>query len=196
VVAWWVCHGGRWNLGLQTARLQHRLSVVRSRDANRLCEPFDLNVSGITLTLPPKQSQLLLPDDRALPGIRVGKAYITDDGSLVCILWSIMYLWWATFWVTDYVTEIDSTNSGGLQVPEPMDFSMKNYMSLMDQQNLLIKLVRPDIQVTLLYPRCYQICTGYACWSCNFLVTVGQDEFMWLYGLWHVIQKLLVVVKS
>jgi hypothetical protein len=28
-----------------------------------------------------------------------------------------------------------------------MDFSMKNYMSLMDQQNLLIKLVRPDIQL-------------------------------------------------
>jgi hypothetical protein len=73
-------------------------------------------VSGITLTLPPKQSQLLLPDDRALPGIRVGKAYITDDGNLV---------------------------------PEPMDFSMKNYMSLMDQQNLLIKLVRPDIQIHL-----------------------------------------------
>lgn len=101
-------------MGLQTARLQHRLSVVRSRDTNRLCEPLDLNVSGITLTLPPKQSQLLLPDDRALPGIRVGKAYITDDGNLV---------------------------------PEPMDFSMKNYMSLMDQQNLLIKLVRPDIQL-------------------------------------------------
>lgn len=34
-----------------------------------------------------------------------------------------------------------------LQVPEPMDFSMKNYMSLVDQQNLLIKLVRPDVQV-------------------------------------------------
>jgi hypothetical protein len=50
------------------------------------------------------------------------------------------------------VTEIDSTNSGGLQVPKPMDFSMKNYMSLMDQQNLLIKLVRPDIQVNYYIP--------------------------------------------
>lgn len=71
---------------MQTARLQHRLSVVRSKDTNRLCEPLDLNVSGITLTLPPKQSQLLLPDDRSLLGIRVGKAYITDDGNLVCVL--------------------------------------------------------------------------------------------------------------
>lgn len=32
-------------------------------------------------------------------------------------------------------------------VPRPMDFSKKNYMSMVDQQDLLIKLVRPDIEV-------------------------------------------------
>jgi hypothetical protein len=35
------------------------------------------------------------------------------------------------------------------QVPQPMNFSKKNYMSMMDLQDLLIKLVRPDIEVSL-----------------------------------------------
>ncbi|KAG0608095.1 hypothetical protein M758_8G077600 [Ceratodon purpureus] len=35
----------------------------------------------------------------------------------------------------------------GQLVPQPMDFSKKNYMSTMDLQDLLIKLVRPDIKV-------------------------------------------------
>lgn len=35
----------------------------------------------------------------------------------------------------------------GVQIGEPMDFSLKNYISLMDLQNLLVRLVRPDVEV-------------------------------------------------
>lgn len=101
-----------WNLGLQSTRLHHRLSETRSIAANLYSEPVDVNVAVTALTLLPKRSGLALQDNSGLPGVKVGTAYVADDGRVVS---------------------------------EPMDFSKKNYMSLMDQQDLLIKLVRPDI---------------------------------------------------
>lgn len=105
-----------WSLGLLSARLQHRLDVFWTLEEDRFCSPVGLKLQDRTLTLPPKKSSLVVPDNSALPGVRVGSAYVTEDGQLVS---------------------------------EPMDFSQNNYMSLLDLQNLLVKLVRTDIEVHL-----------------------------------------------
>lgn len=73
----------RWDLGLQSTRLHHRLSEKRSDAKNLYSEPIDLNVADIVFTLPPKHSELVLQDNSGLPGVKVGTAYIADDRQLV-----------------------------------------------------------------------------------------------------------------
>lgn len=68
---------------MQSTRLHHRLSEVRSIADNHYSEPFELNVASIALTLPPKQSQLIVKDNSDLPGAKVGTAYISEDECLV-----------------------------------------------------------------------------------------------------------------
>lgn len=77
--------GGRWDLGLKSTRLHHRLSEIMSSGANHYCEPIDLKAAGVELTLPPKHSHLVVQDNSGLPGVKVGSAYIATDGHLVCI---------------------------------------------------------------------------------------------------------------
>lgn len=83
----WILHvdviGERWNLGLQSTRLHHRLSETRSIAANLYSEPVDVNVAVTALTLLPKRSGLALQDNSGLPGVKVGTAYVADDGRVV-----------------------------------------------------------------------------------------------------------------
>jgi len=83
----WIIHldvvDGRWDLGLQSTRLHHRLSVIKTVAENLYSEPIDINVAGTAVTLPPKHSGLIVQDSSGLPGIKVGTAFIADDDHLV-----------------------------------------------------------------------------------------------------------------
>lgn len=72
-------------MDLQSTRLHHRLSERRSGAENLYSEPIDVNVADTVFTVPPKQSELILQDNSALPGFEVGTAYIADDGQLVIL---------------------------------------------------------------------------------------------------------------
>ena len=140
-------------MGLQSTRLHHRLSEKRSGAENLYSEPIDISVADTVFTLPPKHSELILLDNTGLPGVKVGTAYIADDGRLVNPETGkdIVCFFHLEKFGFSYIT-LTSMIFSLPQVPQPMDFSKKNYISMMDLQDLLIKLVRPDIEVSLRSP--------------------------------------------
>ncbi|CAM6091948.1 unnamed protein product [Calypogeia fissa] len=102
-----------WNRGFKSVRLHHRLCVSLLPSVNRCCQPVEVNVNGSPYVLAPKKSEFQVPDNGSIPGVLLGKAYVTETGELI---------------------------------EKPMDCSLKNYISLLDLQNLLVQLVRPDVE--------------------------------------------------
>lgn len=89
LVRLWIIHldvvDGRWDLGLQSTRLHHRLSETRTIGENLYSEPIDISAAGTAFTLPPKHSGLIVQDNSGLPGIKIGTAYVEDDDRLVIL---------------------------------------------------------------------------------------------------------------
>lgn len=103
--------------GLEKTRVYHRLSRRRTPDENRWAEPMDFYPSG-DLTGPPAVQRAIRvsPDDLApLPAALPG-------------------------------VEVGRAHvEGDAQIPGPMSFREKNRMGLVDLQNMLIKIMRPEI---------------------------------------------------
>jgi Beta-lactamase enzyme family len=71
-----------WAAGLSSARLSHRLAEGRTPEQNRLTPMIELRYSTGTRTLPSQRSTLELVNTN-VPGLDVGRAYRTGDGSLI-----------------------------------------------------------------------------------------------------------------
>ncbi|MCO5581944.1 hypothetical protein L7F22_035833 [Adiantum nelumboides] len=112
----------RWQLGLLTTRIQHRLSVSLSREENRFCEPVEIRVSGCPVTLAPKKNADLIRIGGDHKGLELGVGQALGNGEVV---------------------------------KEPMDFSQKNCTSLLDLQNLMVKLFFPDVEQSGEPCKCY-----------------------------------------
>ncbi|MCO5602546.1 hypothetical protein L7F22_056679 [Adiantum nelumboides] len=103
----------RWQLGLLSTRIEHRLSVSLSREENRFCEPVEIRVSGCPVTLAPKKNADLIRIGGDHKGYELGVGQALENGEVV---------------------------------KEPMDFCQKNCTSLLDLQNLMVKLFCPDVE--------------------------------------------------
>lgn len=68
--------------GLERVRIVHRLSEPRTTDQNRRTPRIDLLATGSTHEIPERMAGPPAPVP-TIPGLRVGRAYLTGDGELV-----------------------------------------------------------------------------------------------------------------
>ncbi|MEM1202566.1 MAG: serine hydrolase [Acidobacteriota bacterium] len=100
--------------GLPSTHIVHRLSEARSPEEQLRLPRIDLAGDGFVHTLP-RRVDPPPPTAKAVPGLRVGRGYLTHGAS------------------------------GPRRVDGPMDFATKNRMSLRDLQRALAMVVRPDL---------------------------------------------------
>ncbi|MFN3201276.1 MAG: serine hydrolase [Bradymonadia bacterium] len=106
-------------VGLEKTRIFHRLSRRRTVEENRWSEPLDFHVDGDFETPPTVQQKVRVSPGTLQPLPETLKGIQVGQGHMV----------------------------GGELVETPMSFTYKNRMGLVDLQNMLMKIVRPDLKV-------------------------------------------------
>lgn len=59
--------------------------MVMSTEVNKFCEPVELRVPGMPVTLPPKRNVKSIQEVKHFNGLNVGVGYTRENGEVVCL---------------------------------------------------------------------------------------------------------------